>query len=159
MQRRSGRGRDLEGHLDACNRYVTGLYKLFNATFRIGVWRYMGRRSALAPKYVYQLGSNSAAISPNYFHPNLYLILVCELATSPRWWPVVGSALAGAAGPGCLTLAIYRGCIGLPSHKHPDCDWTQTTTNDFGLTAKEVFRQIVVLTLAWALLGPVALAR
>jgi len=105
---------------------------------------------------------NWAVIAPLFLLvtsvPIIYLTLVCELVTSPGSWPVVGSVVAGVAGLCCLTLAIYRGCIDLPSHKHPDCDRTQTKESDFGLTGSEVFRKIVMLTLTWALLGPLALA-
>ena len=90
--------------------------------------------------------------------PIIYFILVCHLVESPAWWQVAGSVIAGTAGLCCLTLAIYRGCIDLPSHMHPDCDWTQTTKSDFGLTGREVFRKIVILALAWAFLAPVSLA-
>jgi Patatin-like phospholipase len=90
--------------------------------------------------------------------PIIYLSLVCHLVASPGWWPVAGSVITGTAGLCCLTLAIYRGCIDLPSHMHPDCDWTQTKKSDFGLTGREVFRKIVILALAWAFLVPVSFA-
>jgi hypothetical protein len=90
--------------------------------------------------------------------PIIYLSLVCHLVASPGRWPVAGSVATGIAGLCCLTLAIYRGCIDLPSHMHPDCDWTQTEKSDFGLTGREVFRKIVILALTWALLVPVSLA-
>jgi len=90
--------------------------------------------------------------------PIIYFILVCHLVEFPGWWPVAGSVIAGTAGLCCLTVAIYRGCIDLPSHMHPDCDWTQTTKSDFGPTGREVFKKIVRWALAWAFLAPVSLA-
>jgi hypothetical protein len=90
--------------------------------------------------------------------PVIYLSLIGLLIALPGFWTVVGSIITGAAGLCFLTLAIFRGCINLPSHMHPDRCRIRTQPDEFGPTGKDIFRKIVVWVLAWALLAPISLA-
>jgi hypothetical protein len=90
--------------------------------------------------------------------PIIYLSLIGMLITFPGFWSVGGSVIAGAAGLCCLTLAIFRSCVNLPSHMHPDRSWTRTRADEFGPTGKDILRQIVVWVVGWAFLAPISLA-
>lgn len=90
--------------------------------------------------------------------PIIYLSLMGMLIALPGFWSVGGSIIAGVAGLCCLTLAIYRSCINLPSHMHPDRCQIRTRPDEFGPTGKDILRQIVVWVLGWAFLAPISLA-
>jgi hypothetical protein len=135
MNRNCG-GRDPQRQLDTGNRHVTSLH-LFDTTFRIGVTRYVGHDNASAPQYAYQMGCNLAAITLTDLRADHLFKPGPSPGRIPR--PVAGGRICstGIGGLCCLTLAIDRGCIDLPSHMHPDCDWTQTEKSDLGLTGRE----------------------
>ena len=86
--------------------------------------------------------------------PLLYATMIGDAAVWPAWH-AFSWACIGALGVLSLAVAIYNGCVGLPSHRHPDPP-NQDRDKQPGLNGRQVRWQIIYPALAWAFLVPLA---
>ena len=89
--------------------------------------------------------------------PVLYAAAIFAL-TCPGLIAKDFSLVCGAMALLCLGVSVYRACLNLPSHKHPDPEENANGSDGIGMTGSEVFRNMVSWAMGWAFLVPLALA-
>jgi hypothetical protein len=86
--------------------------------------------------------------------PILYVALICTLASAVE--PELISIAWGFCALLCLGVSVYRSCINLPSHQHPDPNGGPKAPDRYGISTREVWQKIVIWSLLWGFLVPLS---